>query len=424
MAIPDDGIPSFEHGSDLPQIDGRHNEITDARNVGIATPVGSCVFFIATALKSERSRRRMKQTRKNSLALMMVWILCLSLLAGCKEPAVKREKQENVLIASRVEGKTETPVTLTENQIKELLSMVNSDGWFAGSSLCACDAVFGTEGGTYRYSASCGTLLDEATCQGRVLSDAEKSVMDSLFGLSSSEAREHADRLVLWIQEYGYAPFVESKEISGTDRETILQLLSQATETGEVTEALSDGPFGQKYGLRADPYTVWIEACGALYRATPDFSELYRVETHLGAGKKLTVSDELRNAVLGAYFCAPRSGRGVTYHYDSNTIETVYEYDADAEVDIEILGVAFPESVRYFPRVRMRVTARKDVTFHVSMAKTPSGCIITDPFVSSEMTLKAGESRTFSLRFEGKPSGTYYMSIYGGGTQVRLKITH
>ena len=139
---------------------------------------------------------------------------------------------------------------------------------------------------------------------------------------------------------------VSGKHIySGNLGDAIVEIVLNLEETGETMPKISDDII-----VMYDEYlnyiptergTVWID-CGkaGLFRLDPSMSEICRVETHLGEGVALEMTDTLKELLRQAWYYAPYDYWDGTYNNGEVTLNRVYNGDSAIEwVEIESIHI-------------------------------------------------------------------------------------
>ena len=103
---------------------------------------------------------------------------------------------------------------------------------------------------------------------------------------------------------------IQTKTLSGAWTEELIGKLLQASETGASVEKLSDKKITPLHfedfaeGLDIDRGTRWILVENVMFRYIKD-KEFCKVETYMGDGKEIALSDELKDQLEIALYYAP-----------------------------------------------------------------------------------------------------------------------
>ncbi len=204
----------------------------------------------------------------------------------------------------------------------------------------------------------------------------------------------------------------------------IIDYLSKLQETGTVIPKISDDVVDENAGeLPVAPGTMWIE-CGSvgLFRLNPELTEIYKVQTHLGEGKALQMTDTLRELLGDAWNYYPNDCWSGTYENGKVILEQVYKEASVVEsVSIDSIHIENNSDSKN-NKIILRILANESNTVNVHFMSYHSDDNI-GTMDSKDINLVKGEETTIELLFEGfSDNYTYYMNITIDNTRITLTI--
>ncbi|MBR3299399.1 MAG: hypothetical protein IKI64_09400 [Clostridia bacterium] len=202
----------------------------------------------------------------------------------------------------------------------------------------------------------------------------------------------------------------------------IINGISAADETGEVSEKLSDGEIIEgSCILPAEPGTIWIEVNSDVYRVSPDRDELWRVEGHLGAGRKLEASDELMRSISAAWFYYPYNFFSGHYDNASGKLEMKNSYSAASSVEIRIKRIKIQKSSNPKNRIVLELISPVDQTLEIKLncQQSLDNLALGD---SKQVELQANKPKKVELGFGGWKDFSYWITITADNTRLSITI--
>ena len=216
---------------------------------------------------------------------------------------------------------------------------------------------------------------------------------------------------------------VSTKTIqAGELADQIIEALKAATETGEKEPWISDAAVNESYGyLPVERGTMWIEVDDMIYRLKPDLSGICRVDSHLGGGKVLTMSEQLRYLINAAWYCYPNDYYTGTYKNATGELTLEHFYTAETSVAVSVGQLEVSKKWDQYSAVTLELLSSVDQTATVTL-----NCFQSDDNLGAgdhkELTLTAGEAQTVKLSFKGWPNYAYWISITVDNTRIEIKI--
>lgn len=204
---------------------------------------------------------------------------------------------------------------------------------------------------------------------------------------------------------------------------SIIDCLSELQETGEIIPKISDDVINDFVcDLPIRRGTVWID-CGSvgLFRLNPKMTEICAVESHLGEGKVLEMTDTLKGLLRQAWYYHPYDCWNGSYENGTVTLEQVYKkYSAVEWIAIENIHI---ENVHHSEnnQITLRILASETKTANICLKSYQSNDNLGS-FDSKEIELVSGEEMTVDFTFYGFYNYTYWVSITIDNTKIDLSI--
>ena len=220
----------------------------------------------------------------------------------------------------------------------------------------------------------------------------------------------------------GYS--IGRKEVKDCDLGyAILDCLSKLSETGEVIPKISDDIIDEfSKELPTERGTVWLE-CGSvgLFRLDPSMTEICKVETHLGEGTVLKMTDTLEELLKQAWYYHPNDYWSGSYENGKITLNQLYKNTSAVEwLEIEKI---FVENIHHAEnnKITLRIEGAQSKTVKVKLQcyQSYDNLSIGD---SKEIELISGEETIVELKFGGFYNHTYQLSITIDNTRINLTI--
>ena len=205
----------------------------------------------------------------------------------------------------------------------------------------------------------------------------------------------------------------------------IIESLAKIEETGKFIPKISDDTiidYAEVNYLPIKNGTVWID-CGkaGLFRLDPSMTEICRVETHLGEGVVLEMTETLKELLRQAWYYSPYDYWDGTYSNGEVTLNRVYNGDSAIEwVEIEsihIENVYHTESNKIV--FKLKSSENKIVGYHFESYHS------SDNFASMKgdyIELIKDEEVTLEISFAGFVNTRYWISLVIDNTSINLTI--
>lgn len=203
----------------------------------------------------------------------------------------------------------------------------------------------------------------------------------------------------------------------------IIDCLTKLQETGDVIPKISEDSINDFAGkLPITSGTVWIE-CGSmgLFRLNPEMTEICKVQTHLGEGKVLQMTDTLKELLRQAWYYHPNDCWSGSYKNGEVTLQQEYKTDSAVEsVAIEGMHV---ENKHHSEnnKIILSILAKESKTVDVRLQSYQSDDNLGS-FESKELELIKGDEITIEFTFFGFYKYTYFVSIIIDNTRIDLTI--
>ena len=203
----------------------------------------------------------------------------------------------------------------------------------------------------------------------------------------------------------------------------ILDCLSKLQETGDEIAKISEDTVNEFTSeLPIAKGTVWLE-CGTVgtFRLNPEMTEICKVQTHLGEGKVLQMTDTLKELLHQAWYYHPYDYWSGSYENGTATLQQVYKnYSAVEWVAIENIHI---ENVHHSEnnQIVLRIKASSSQTVNARLESYQSDDNLGS-YDSKEIELVGGEETTLEFAFCGFYDHIYWLSITIDNTKIDLTI--
>ena len=238
-------------------------------------------------------------------------------------------------------------------------------------------------------------------------------------GERTTAASGYADTVVLYRFD-GYG--VGTKNIDGILAHDIIGAVSSLEKTGG-TQPEIEGEFHldmATYISVDHRFMIWLD-CGSagLYRVNPDRTEICMVQSYLGKGETLKMTDELGSLIRDAWYYYPNDVWSGTYRNGAVTLRRVYEMDS-AVADVKIDEVRLGKDHNEVGSITLTLTGRmdKDVEVTLFSRQSDDNLGLGD---HAEVFLKKGGETTVTLDFSGFDV-QFYLAVTVDNTRIDLTV--
>lgn len=346
------------------------------------------------------------------LIILLVILLCLSVLSGCDG-----REQESVS-----ESGAQSSVIHDHSFLARIIEINN------GSALVEPLDNEWEKSSASRISFDTSKLEDIEVDVGDVVCITyEGEIMES-FPAQVKATGWSILRGQVTLLHYNYFWCDVSKKIipEGSMANKIIGFLEEATKTGEIEKIVSDGgtyddevSVGGVLELPVKEGTIWIEYDGKIYRVFAEDKRACLVQSHLGDGELLRVSDEFWSTLGYAWSYYPRNVYLGTYDGSTGELEIDHIYAADTAVSAVIKEI---DTARHCVTVVLN-SIRSD-TFIISMSSYRSD---DDRGYgdSKDIELEAGVDTEVELCFGDEHFywDRYWLDIYVDNTTIEINVT-
>lgn len=241
-------------------------------------------------------------------------------------------------------------------------------------------------------------------------------------GPASSSASQSPDPTIV-MKRYTWDGWgISQKQIfAGELSKAILAELERLVPDGKMAEKLGDGtlPEGGAADLPAARGTLWLECSLGLYRLSPELSEICRVETPLGSGTGLTMTDSLKTALAQAWQYYPYDYWLGTFENGKVSLERVYESDSSVEI-LEIKDVSLSKGLSAVNHLTLVIRSRTDMEARIDLLSQQSDDNL-ERGDHKTVQLKKGKAEQVELSFGGFDM-QYYLTISVDQTRLMLTV--
>lgn len=355
----------------------------------------------------------------------------LFLLVGCRQEAVTDLSTPTTPNNSSSPTVSSTPIdptiskpdfdsefivhkpTLSDEDQDELSAFIGGP-WIMDASNCGHDYEFTVTGIDLRYHSDCGTFTDITGYCSLTLTSENREIVNAILA-------EYTPSVKL-IRYDWYGRGLSRKTIQPGEMATNLaQMLNAMEENGQIVPKISDDSLDDySIDLPVERGTMWIEIGTDLYRITPGFTQLCRVDSHFGAGYVLDMSSEFAALLVEAWQYFPFNYYSGTYDSETNEITLDHKREAPSTVQIQIKSLEVYDSFNPHNKIVLEVTSTIDQTIPIEMT-----CQQSDDNLGlgdyKELTLTRDQSQTVELSFIGFDV-QHWIEIKASNTFIYLTI--
>lgn len=217
---------------------------------------------------------------------------------------------------------------------------------------------------------------------------------------------------------------IGQKEIRNCDLGyAIIDCLSDLKETGELLPKISDDAVNEFAGiLPITSGTVWIE-CGdvGLFRLDPEMREICKVQTHLGEGRRLQMTETLQELLWQAWYYHPYDYWSGVYENGEGTVQPIYKAASAVEwVTLESISVENEigsENNTLTLRIRANESKRVEACLESYQSDDNRGS-----YELKEIELVNGGDTVVTFTFTGFYPHSYRVSVVIDNTKIVLTI--
>ncbi|MBR3299397.1 MAG: hypothetical protein IKI64_09390 [Clostridia bacterium] len=203
---------------------------------------------------------------------------------------------------------------------------------------------------------------------------------------------------------------------------SIIDYLAKNRGSGEVCEKLSDEAFDENASyMPVEPGTLWLEVYSDIYRVSPDFDKIWRVDGHFGEGTALSAGFAY-NLIKNAWYEDYQFDFTPESEYDRPIIESFHHTFDGGSIDVNIKSIETRGEVEPANAIILELVSSVDLTVDIKLRCTESigG---TPQFDSKRVELKAGIGTELELAFDGWPESTNYLTITIGNMRIEIYVS-
>lgn len=249
---------------------------------------------------------------------------------------------------------------------------------------------------------------------------------DALCYLSVSVEENYPQKIdaTVRIMEYTWDGWgISEKTISACDvAYWLIEALEDMQETGEHAEKISDAPFDVDHeDFSVARGTMWLEVGNTVWRLNPDWTQLCRVESHLGKGVVFHMSEEFKRNLRDAWYYYPYDSYKGTYQIGSGELTLEHVYEADSSVLVQIKEIVIQNEHHPINTVTLELLSRKDQRIAVDLRCQRSEDDLADG-AYKELELYSGVPLTVALDFGGWQDSRFGVYIFVDNTRIELTV--
>ena len=366
----------------------------------------------------------MKRTMPLILALLF-------LLVGCRQEDVAKLSTPTTPISSDSPIVSSTPIDPTiskpgfdsesivhrptlSDEDQEKLSAFIGGPWIMEVTNCGHDYEFTVTGTNLRYHSDCGTFTNITGDSSLTLTNEDREIVNAILA-------EYIPSVKLIRYDWSGRGLSEKTIQPGETATALAQMLDAMEENGQVVPKISDDSLDDySSDLPVDRGTMWIEIGTDLYRITPGFTQLCRVDSHLGVGYVLDMSPEFAALLAEAWQYFPFNYYSGTYDNETNEIKLEHKREAPSTVQIQIKSLEVYDSFDSHNKIVLEVTSTIDQTVSIEMTcqQSEDNLGLGD---HKELIMSSGQTETVELTFIGFKF-QHWIEIRAGNTFIYLTI--
>ena len=203
----------------------------------------------------------------------------------------------------------------------------------------------------------------------------------------------------------------------------IIDCLSKLEETGKNIPKISNETIDEYTGtLSVTRGTLWIE-CGTvgLFRLSPEMNEICKVQTHLGEGVELKMTDTLEELLTQAWYYFPNDYWSGKYENGMITLNQIYKSDSAVDyVRIDSIDIKKDEWANI--KIVLTIGAKDSIKTNCQLFCSNGGDVIGFGD-DKEIVLSASEETKVELTTGGLYNDwTHYVTINIDNTRISLTI--
>lgn len=219
-------------------------------------------------------------------------------------------------------------------------------------------------------------------------------------------------------------PLFRSRGIKNCDEAyALIDLLNNAKTTGEKVEKISDDVI-DKRGNKDYPVnfgTTWLEIGERIYRISHDDTQIWLVDTHLGGGVELEMSDDIKKAVYAAWNYSPYFRYEGTYHVGDESIELEVVEEKESPIRISIKSLEIQKFLTADSIIALTLVSSEDIETVVDIYCIDNENDDGAPGTKLKVQLKKDEPKLVETYFRGFPF-SHDLHIIVDKTSVNLKV--
>ncbi|MBQ4428333.1 MAG: hypothetical protein II871_01000 [Clostridia bacterium] len=203
---------------------------------------------------------------------------------------------------------------------------------------------------------------------------------------------------------------------------SIINYLAKNRGSGEVCEKLSDEAFDENASyMPAEPGTLWLEVYSDIYRVSPDFDKIWRVDGHFGEGTAINFGTLFFGLIEDAWYEDYQFDFNPESEYDRPIIESFHHTFDGGSIDVNVKSIETRDEVEPANVIILELVSSVDLTVDIKLECTESigGTPQCD---SKRVELKAGIGTELELAFDGWPESTNYLTITIGNMRMEIDV--
>lgn len=219
---------------------------------------------------------------------------------------------------------------------------------------------------------------------------------------------------------------VSTKTIPASDiTKSIIDELVKMTETGEIVAEVSEGTLDEYFDNYENSSlargTMWLEVGSRIYRISPALTEICRVDTHLGEGRVLGITDKFKTLVRDVWQYYPYNYYKGKYIKSTGDMTLKRVFSADSTIEINIKKIEIEEGFAPENKITLGLVSTIDQIVEINLH-----CQQSDDNLAGgdrkEIALSMREEREIELGFGGWDNSNFRIYITADNTRLELEI--
>ena len=215
---------------------------------------------------------------------------------------------------------------------------------------------------------------------------------------------------------------VSTKTISaGNLTNAIINELKKMTDTGETVPEISDKTIDEfSDELPVERGTKWIEVGSEIYRISSGGTQICRVNTHLGEGYVLNITEDFKTLLWNAWNYYPYNYYKGSYEVVTGNLTFSKVFDAKSTIQIDIKNIEIESGENPENKITLELVSTKNQTAEIWL-----DWVSDDTYYQGDIKmvrLDAWEEKEIELTFGGWDNSSFKIYFMADNTRLELAI--